>query len=826
MWTLICRVVGTAIAAACLAGAAHGQGIEADRSLTVDDLLGLEAFGRAAISPDGRWAIYERRGPYDTMPRIEANGRSTWQIMELWVVDLSDPTSPEERLLPHEGLGLQFAAWSPSSDHLLITRLQGDGFEYGIVSLVDRSVRWTGLTPDLPLGGATATWASANTLLLPVRPDHSLPLALGYDRTSTRRRAEAWERTAEGREPSRTVIDARGGVVVPERPEPRQALVRLERDTLQITTLQDGWLADFTVSPDGGSVAVVMREEPIPLGDPQLLHMEDDRRRRLVLIDLRTGRVPLRVDGLDIAPHLLRWSPDSTAVLVWARPDGARWDEGTLMSASFESTDPFNRGGLRAGASASVVVAGVQADWLGLTPVMYARPTEGERGDWYLLSQDGVPESLTGDLVVAPTRIAASGPEGLLAFADGRYWEITAHGAHALSPPNLNLREAMIFDLTMGRRSKSNEAPRRDWSIAIDGEGQVRLVRDGAAPTLGGGGADLDKTLAVSPEAVLTLRPRGLADALLHHRPGSTEAIAEVNSTLANMFVTEPRPIRHLGFDGRETESWLFLPNGEPRGVIVNPYPGWADNLARLDPLTMTYSFRPEVFVGAGYAVLSPSVPGDLPVRERGDAYARSVDLAVDAALAAFPELPSDRMVLWGHSFGGYSALEIATRSGRFRSYIASSAYSDMLGVWGEFDALGRIQPENGMFFRFNQGWTETGQGALQDPPWRAPEDYAASSPFLRADHITRPILFLTADLDFTPATQAERMFSAILRNHGHARIVTYWGEKHLTWSPANIRDRYQQIFDWLALTLDDAGSETTPADAPKGEPILQTPPP
>jgi len=227
----------------------------------------------------------------------------------------------------------------------------------------------------------------------------------------------------------------------------------------------------------------------------------------------------------------------------------------------------------------------------------------------------------------------------------------------------------------------------------------------------------------------------------------------------------------------------------------VNPYPGWADNLARLDPLTMTYSFRPEVFVGAGYAVLSPSVPGDLPVRERGDAYARSVDLAVDAALAAFPELPSDRMVLWGHSFGGYSALEIATRSGRFRSYIASSAYSDMLGVWGEFDALGRIQPENGMFFRFNQGWTETGQGALQDPA-------------------------------FTPPTQAERMFSAILRNHGHARIVTYWGEKHLTWSPANIRDRYQQIFDWLALTLDDAGSETTSADAPKGEPILQTPPP
>ena len=145
-------------------------------------------------------------------------------------------------------------------------------------------------------------------------------------------------------------------------------------------------------------------------------------------------------------------------------------------------------------------------------------------------------------------------------------------------------------------------------------------------------------------------------------------------------------------------------------------------------------------------------------------------------------------MVLWGHSFGGYATLEIATRSDRYLSYIASSGYSDMPGVWGEFDSEGRIQPENGIFFRFNQGWTEVGQGGLAAPPWSDPDLYVSSSPFLRADRIKRPILFLTADMDFAPMSQSERMFSAVLRNGGEARMVTYWGEKHVIWSPANIR--------------------------------------
>ena len=829
MRRFIRRLAGAMMAVAWLATGAMASSGDPDRRLTVEDLLGLEAFGRADISPDGRWAVYEKRAGYNTMTEVRLGGRSTWTIMDLWLADLKEPATPPRRLLPAEGLGLQRIAWSPDSKRLLVTRLRGQTFEYGVVTISDGAVTWTGLTPDLPLNGAGAFWASSSVLVFVVRPDGSLPLVLGYDGAATTRRAEAWERTAGAHEPSRTVIEAHGGVVSTETPEPIQRLVRYDTVTGEAKILLEARIGDFALSPDGTKAVVIRRAEQMPLGRPELLHMEDDRRHRVAIIDLESGRVVASPDDLDVAFHLLRWSPDSRGVLVWARRDGERWTEGRLGRVSVDGVDWFVRDKLDVGTSAEVALSGVKADWIGASPVVYAKDDETGRRDWHLLSPDGPPRALTEELATAPTRIAAAGPDVLYAFADGAYWALTGSGVRRLMETGANVREALVFDPILGRRLKGNEAPRRNWSPAIAEDGESLIVGENGATSFGGVASKDDKVVAVSAEGLLMLRSEGLSETLIRRSLAPTRNLDSINQSLSDVVLTEAQPIVHLDINGRQTTSWLFLPKGaarDIRGVIVKVYPGWADNLARVDPLAMTYSTRPEVFVSAGYAVLSPSIPGDLSVRDRGDAYVRSADLAVDAARVAFPEAPFDRMVLWGHSFGGYATLEIATRSDRYLSYIASSGYSDMPGVWGEFDSQGRIQPENGIFFRFNQGWTEVGQGGLAAPPWSDPDLYVSSSPFLRADRIKRPILFLTADMDFAPMSQSERMFSAVLRNSGDARMVTYWGEKHVIWSPANIRDYYAQIFDWLDRTLSDPDRFTrdAPGDLPKDVSIPPAP--
>jgi dipeptidyl aminopeptidase/acylaminoacyl peptidase len=45
---------------------------------------------------------------------------------------------------------------------------------------------------------------------------------------------------------------------------------------------------------------------------------------------------------------------------------------------------------------------------------------------------------------------------------------------------------------------------------------------------------------------------------------------------------------------------------------------------------------------------------------------------------------------------------------------------------------------------------------------------------------------------------QAEQFFTALYRLGKQATFVRYWGEGHLISSPANVRDMWHRIFQWL----------------------------
>jgi dipeptidyl aminopeptidase/acylaminoacyl peptidase len=832
MRRILARLLGAMIAAACLGTPGRAETPAAGRPLALEDITALEAFGRGAISPDGRWAVYEKRGPYDAIPRFEFEWRSTWAAMDLWLADLRRPDAPPVRLAPGEGPGLQRVAWSPSGARLLISKFRDGRLEYGVVSMADRSVVWTGLTPEVSRTGASAAWASDAALVLLVRPDHSLPAALRYQGASPGRYAEAWARTAEGRRPSRTVIEASGGVAVPEAAAPPRALVRLDPATGRSRVLREGRITDFEVSPDGRRVAVVEGGEGAPLTPERVVQFEGADRLRLSIRSL-DGPDPASpeagpIAGLDLATGLLRWSPDSTAVLAWARTDGAAWTGGGLFRIDAAGTTRMRLDGLTPG-SAMDIALGVKADWIGNAPAARLRPAGGQRFDWYRLSPDAPPVNLTAAMETPPAQLAAAGEGALYGFASEGLWRLSATGARRLTPAGARLRPGVVGDQEQVLRLKANAAPRRAWTIALGPDGGTSVAdADGGLRRLGDGAGAPDRLVAAGPEAAMFLRRTGLSEALVLRTSAGDRVLDVINADRADVRLIAPLPIDHADVRGRPARSWLYLPAaGTPvRGLIMQVYPGAADGAVWHDALSLTYGFGPQLPAARGYAVLRPSMPVDGPLASRGDDIVRGVDLAVDAALAACPQLPADRMAIMGHSFGGYAALEIATRSRRYRSYIAASAFTDMFGMWGELDPATRLLPEDGGMIRASQGWVEAGQGGLGAPPWAAVDDYAAASPYLSADRITAPVLLLTADFDFIPMSQSERMFSALLRNGGKARLVTYWGEHHNLWSPANIRDRYVQVFDWLDETLGPAVTPQAGGAAPRPGPSPRRPPP
>ncbi|MFJ6024272.1 hypothetical protein ACIQC9_06715 [Brevundimonas sp. NPDC092305] len=444
-------LAGALLALVVLAGGAAAREDGPQRDITPRDVTELEAFGRAAVSPDGRWAVYEKRGPYDTASRFDLGERVTWTITDLFIVDLTETAPTPEVLLPGEGPGLLRVAWSPDSRRLLIARRQGEIYEYGVVTLADRSVRWTGLTPDFSRTSATAEWVSAEAVALSIRPDHSLPEILKDFGGAQARMTGNWRRSAEGRDVSRQVLDARAGRVTTETPTPQGALVLLDVRDGRVRELAGGVIADFAASPDGRRVAVVRSAEPVPVTGP-LVQLESANRARLSLVDIATGQTSSPLDGWDIGYSLLRWSPDSTSVLVWARQDGEAWSDGRLMQVGFGGAAALDLAGLTPGEDAQTV-AYVRADWIGDRPVIYARSEHGVRYDWYLLGGAAPAVNLTQSLRAAPARILNAAPDALRVIADGGVWSIGAGGARRLTPEGQMLVAATPGDRDLTRRA-------------------------------------------------------------------------------------------------------------------------------------------------------------------------------------------------------------------------------------------------------------------------------------------------------------------------------------------------------------------------------------
>ena len=817
---------------ACLTSPAQAEGPTPSRPLGVEDIVALEAFGRGSISPDGRWAIYEKRGRYDAIPQFDFAQRSAWAAMNLWAMDLNKAGSPPELLLPDEGPGLLRVAWSPSGARLLVYRFRAAKFEVGIVALADRSVQWTGLTPEIPVVGASVEWVNDDAVIVMVRPGGSLPQVMRYYSGSQGRLTDAWAKTSRGREPSRTILETQGGIAGADIPEPSQALVMIDLAGGQRRTLAEGGIIDFALSPDSRRLAVVADGEAVPISTGAILQADSGKRHRLSVLDLHGGEVERQMDAYDIAPHLLRWSPDSRSVLVWARRDGMAWDEGGLFQVASDKVLNTDLQGLTPGGPAEIL-RGVRADWLGQAPVIYARNPDAARFDWHVVASGQKPRAFTHQLSRAPASLAAVTPDTVRFFGDGGLWAADATSVRRVTSADLFLREAVAGDPEEVFRLKFNDAPRQVWATAHGPDGETLVVEESGKVQRLGPGRDLDpRNLALSRNAALVLEREGLVETLrLRTREGDARLDA-VNESLSDVEMSEPLPVIHSDVLGRKTTSWLFLPVGRTMesvsGLIVQVYPGSTDTGRWSGPLTLTYGVRAQVLAGAGYAVLSPSIPEDAEAPRTADFRLRSVNLAVDAALEAYPTLPDDRMAVVGHSFGGLTALEIAARSDRYRSYIAMSAPTDAFGFWGEFDAATRIQPEDGLRMSNQQGWAEVGQGKLGVPPWVDPEAYMKFSPYFAAGRITAPVMLINADLDYVPMSQAERVFSVLHRQGRQARLITYWGEHHTLWSPANIRDRYQQIFDWLSITLTDSQGDGTLAldGLPTPAPSPRTPPP
>ncbi len=240
--------------------------------------------------------------------------------------------------------------------------------------------------------------------------------------------------------------------------------------------------------------------------------------------------------------------------------------------------------------------------------------------------------------------------------------------------------------------------------------------------------------------------------------------------------------------DGTEVHGFLVHPPNEKPGgklpAVLRPHGGPQSQYAN------EFDFEKQLFAANGYLVILPNPRGSTG---RGTDYAMgifagwgSVDVqddlaAVDDAIARGLADP-ERLVVGGWSYGGMSTNYLIASTTRFKAAVSGASISNILAGYGTDQYIRDYEYELGT-------------------PWEHPEIWSKISyPFLHADKIKTPTLFLCGENDYNvPLLNSEQMYQALRSLGVPTGLVIYPGQFHGLKKPSYILDRYQRYLGWFA---------------------------
>lgn len=269
--------------------------------------------------------------------------------------------------------------------------------------------------------------------------------------------------------------------------------------------------------------------------------------------------------------------------------------------------------------------------------------------------------------------------------------------------------------------------------------------------------------------------------------------ITHQNDALMNeLQLGETEEVSFKSKDGTEVHGLLTYPAGFVKGI----------KSAQALPLLLrihggpngqdqhSFSIERQLFAANGYAVLAVNYRGS---SGRGQKYSRSIfadwghyevedlEAGVNHVIAMGVADP-DRMGVGGWSYGGILTDYMIATDTRFKGATSGAGTAFTVAFYGTDQYIIQYDYEIG-------------------PPWNAKawETYVKISyPFLHADRIKTPTLFLGGERDFNVPVQGGQQMYQALRSLGiETQLVIYPNEFHGITRPSYVKDRYQRYLDW-----------------------------
>jgi dipeptidyl aminopeptidase/acylaminoacyl peptidase len=552
----------------------------------------------------------------------------------------------------------------------------------------------------------------------------------------------------------------------------------------RITDLPGG-VSDYVWSPDGKRLALIASDadpdsatvtsdttqrthRPIVIDRFQFKSDEtgylDNRRDHLYVFDLETRKAVLITPG-EYTEEAPAWSPDgkSIAFVSKRRPEFDRTDNWDLYRVEASPGAPPRQLTTFDGPD-------MDPDW------------ENHPPSW---SPDG-----------KSVAYVQGGPLKLLYYAGQKVAVVPSVGG----PPRL-----LTGSLDRNPHSPTFSADGASVLFLLEDDRVTHLAR---VPASGGPverlveGRQVVSDFSVGPQgkvAVLASTPAQPAEIFAVEGGRLRKITGQNDKWLAEVRLGAVEEIGFRSKDGTEVHGFMVKPPdyrpGQRYPTILRIHGG---------PVWQFYNdfanFDWQLLAANGYVVVAANPRGSSGRGEKfstaiwadwGNKDGQDVLAAVDFAVAQGIADPN-RLGVGGWSYGGILTDQVIARDQRFKAAISGAGIANALAGYGTDQYVREYEAELGT-------------------PWQNTAAYLkVSYPFLHADRIVTPTLFLCGDKDFNvPLLNSEQMYQALRSLGRETQLVIYPGEHHEIRKPSYQRDRLQRYVDWYGRHL-----KTQPSNA------------
>ena len=535
----------------------------------------------------------------------------------------------------------------------------------------------------------------------------------------------------------------------------------------KITSLP-GSVEDYAISPDGQRVALVVSDpdddKPLvesaktdkPIVIDRFYFKEDitgylgKSRQHLYLLDLRTRAVQALTTGTynEAKPS---WSPDGR----------------TLAFVSKRSPDP-DRDDLF-GLYLIAPVAGAE------TRLLTTYQGEGQDTDWASTPQWS--------------------PDGQrIAYVAGGDPRLLYYAVHGLAVVDVASGQVRLLTKGLDRNVDQPHWSSDGKSLfgVFEDDATTQLVevslRDGAVRKLTQDHHELSSLDIAGKDriAVLRTQPQYPAEVFAFDTGRFRQLTRQNAALLAEVRLAAVESNVAKSRDGTSISGFVVKPleyrPGQRYPTILKIHGG------PVSQFTYGFAFDWQLLAAHGYAVVASNPRGS---SGRGEAFSKAifadwghldaqdviahVDLAMANGLAA-PE----RLALGGWSYGGMLTNYVIAQDSRFKAATSGASTSNILAGYGTDMYIREYEAELG-------------------PPWKNTAAWQkVSFPFLHADRIKTPTLFLCGSLDFNvPLLNSEQMYQALRSQNIPTQLVIYPGQNHGLTKLSYYRDRFVRYLDW-----------------------------